>query len=235
MLLEVKELRVRYDLVEAVKGISLFIEEGKVVALLGANGAGKTSIMKTILGLKAIYKGEIWFKSERIDSLPVQEIVKKGIRYVPEGRRIFPGMSVMDNLLMGAYTSRDRDRIKKDIEKLFGYFPILEDRKKQMGGTLSGGEQQMLATARALMGRPTLLLMDEPTLGLSPLFVKEVARIVGSINKDGVSVLLVEQNAKMALSISERGYLLRVGEIVIEGGSQDLKRDEYVQKSYLGG
>ncbi|MFH1481412.1 MAG: ABC transporter ATP-binding protein, partial [Pseudomonadota bacterium] len=193
MFLEVEQLRVRYDLVEAVKRVSLNIEEGEIVALLGANGAGKTTTLKTILGLKALYSGEIRFRSEKINKLTVQEIVNRGIRYIPEGRRIFPRMSVMDNLLMGAYTREDKEGVEKDMDRVFRYFPILETRKSQMGGTLSGGEQQMLATARALMGNPKLLLMDEPTLGLSPLLVKGIAKMVQAINSEGVSVLLVEQ------------------------------------------
>jgi branched-chain amino acid transport system ATP-binding protein len=235
MLLEIKDLWVRYDLVEALRGISLTNDHGEIVTMLGANGAGKSTTLKAISGLKDPASGEVWFRGERIDGLPPHEIVRLGIAHVPEGRRIFPDMTVMDNLLMGTHLRRDSVGIKRDLEDIFAHFPILQERRNQQGGSLSGGEQQMLAIARALMSSPKIILMDEPTLGLSPLLVRETRRITGEINKNGVGIILVEQNARMALSTAHRGYVLMTGRIVLEGDSQQLLNNEQVKKFYLGG
>ncbi len=235
MLLEIKNLWVRYDLVEALRGLSITLDQGEIVTMLGANGAGKSTTLKTISGLKAPASGEVWFQGKRIDGLPPHAIVKQGVAHVPEGRRIFSGMSVMDNLLMGTHLRWDSKGIKKDLEDIFGHFPILRERRNQQGGSLSGGEQQMLAMARALMTSPKVILMDEPTLGLSPLMVREIRRMIGAINKNGVGIILVEQNARMALSTAHRGYVLVTGRIVLEGDSQQLKNNEQVKKYYLGG
>ena len=235
MLLEIKNLWVRYDLVEALRGLSITLDHGEIVTMLGANGAGKSTTLKTISGLKAPASGEVWFQGKRIDGLPPHAIVKQGVAHVPEGRRIFSGMSVMDNLLMGTHLRWDSKGIKKDLEDIFGHFPILRERRNQEGGSLSGGEQQMLAMARALMTSPKIILMDEPTLGLSPLMVREIRRLTGAINKNGVGIILVEQNARMALSTAHRGYVLVTGRIVLEGDSQQLKNNEQVKKYYLGG
>lgn len=235
MLLEIKDLWVRYDLVEALRGISLSLDQSEIVTMLGANGAGKSTTLKTVSGLKAPASGEVWFRGERIDGLPPHEIVRRGIAQVPERRRIFPEMTVMDNLLMGTHLRRDSAGIKRDLEDLFSHFPILQQRKNQQGGSLSGGEQQMLAIARALMSSPKIILMDEPTLGLSPLMVREIRQITQAINKNGVSIILVEQNARMALSTAHRGYVLMTGRIMLAGDSQQLLNNDQVKKYYLGG
>jgi branched-chain amino acid transport system ATP-binding protein len=235
MLLEIKDLWVRYDLVEALRGISLTNDHGEIVTMLGANGAGKSTTLKTISGLKDPASGEVWFRGERIDGLPPHEIVRLGIAHVPEGRRIFPDMTVMDNLLMGTHLRRDSVGIQRDLEDIFAHFPILQERRNQQGGSLSGGEQQMLAIARALMSSPKIILMDEPTLGLSPLMVREIRRITGEINKNGVGIILVEQNARMALSTAHRGYVLVTGRIMLAGDSQQLMNNDQVKKFYLGG
>lgn len=234
MLLELKEIRVHYDTLEAVKGISLSVAEGEIVALLGANGAGKSTIMRTIAGLKAPTSGEIWYKGDRIDGLSPQDIVRRRIALVPEARRLFPFMSVHENLKIGTYKRKDRD-IEKDIEEVYQRFPILKERRSLDAQALSGGEQQMLAIARALMARPDLLLLDEPTLGLSPLMRAEIANIITNINQRGVSVLLVEQNARLALRLAHRGYVTETGRISLEGTAQDLLSDEQVKRIYLAG
>lgn len=235
MLLEIKDLTVHYDKVEALKGISLTVEEGIIVTLLGANGAGKTTTLRTISGLKSPTRGEIWFAGRRINHLSPQDIVKAGIAQVPEGRRVFPKMSVMENLLMGAYLCSSKQEIKKSLEEIYAYFPILKERKKQLGGSMSGGEQQMLSTARALMSRPKLLLLDEPTLGLSPLMAQEVAGIVGTIGQKGFSAILVEQNARVALKLAQKGYVMETGRIVLGGATSELvTKSEYVKRAYLG-
>lgn len=234
MLLELKEIRVHYDTLEAVKGVSLSVAEGEIVALLGANGAGKSTIMRTIAGLKAPTSGEIWYKGDRIDGLSPQDIVRRRIALVPEARRLFPFMSVHENLKIGAYKRKDRD-IEKDIEEVYQRFPILKERRSLDAQALSGGEQQMLAIARALMARPDLLLLDEPTLGLSPLMRAEIANIITNINQRGVSVLLVEQNARLALRLAHRGYVTETGRISLEGTAQDLLSDEQVKRIYLAG
>ena len=235
MLLEIKDLWVRYDLVEALRGISLNLAQSEIVTILGANGAGKSTTLKTVSGLKEPGSGEIWFREERIDGLPPHEVVRRGIAQVPEGRRIFPEMTVMDNLLMGTHLRKDSTAVKQDLEYVFTHFPILQERKNQQGGSLSGGEQQMLAMARALMSSPKVMLMDEPTLGLSPLMVRQIKEITQTINQKGVSIILVEQNAHMALSIAHRGYVLMTGRVVLAGDRQLLLNNDQVKKYYLGG
>jgi branched-chain amino acid transport system ATP-binding protein len=235
MLLEIKDLWVRYDLVEALRGISLNLDQSEIVTMLGANGAGKSTTLKTVSGLKEPVSGEIWFRGERIDGLPPHEVVRRGIAQVPEGRRIFPEMTVMDNLLMGTHLRKDSTAARQDLEYVFTHFPILQERKNQQGGSLSGGEQQMLAIARALMSSPKIILMDEPTLGLSPLMVREIKQITQTINQKGVGIILVEQNARMALSIAHRGYVLMTGRIVLAGDRQLLLNNDQVKKYYLGG
>lgn len=234
MLLEVKNLTVHYYKVAALKGISFNVEEGSVVTLIGANGAGKTTTMRTISGLKHPSSGEIWFEGQRIDKLPPERINRLGIAQVPEGRRVFPQMTVMENLKMGAYLRRDTAAINRDLESVFEHFPRLKERTGQAGGTLSGGEQQMLAMGRALMSNPKLLLLDEPSLGMSPLMIVEVAKIVRDISKGGKTILLVEQNARLALALSQKGYVLETGSIVLEGASKELIKNNQVKKAYLG-
>ena len=235
MLLEIKNLDVNYAKAQALKDISIYVDDGEVVSIVGANGAGKTTILRTISGLKKPASGEISFKGQRIDGLSTHKIVKMGIAQIPEGRKIFAPMSVLDNIKTGAFIRKDTRTINQDIEEIYEHFPILKSRKNQLAGQLSGGEQQMLAIARALMTRPTLLLMDEPSTGLSPILVAEVAKIIEDINKDGISILLVEQNCRMALNLSKRAYILEVGSIALEGESSDLVDNELVKKSYLGG
>jgi len=234
-MLEIKDIRVHYGKVEAVKGVSLKVADGDVVTLLGANGAGKTTILRTISGLMRPTYGEIWFNKQRLDKMRAPEIVKMGIGHVPEARRVFADMSVEDNLIMGAYVRKDKEGIKKDLEELYVHFPILTQRKKQKAGSLSGGEQQMLAMARALMCNPKIVLMDEPSVGLSPVMEEEIAKIITTINSRGISVLLVEQNAAMALRLAKRGYVIEIGRIVLSGDRDELANNEAVKKAYLGG
>ena len=233
-LLEVKGLRVNDGKSEALRGISFRVDKGEVIALIGANGAGKTSTMKSLSGLIVPLAGEIWFHSQRIDRTPAHDRVRLGIAYIPEGRRVFSALSVRQNLQMGAYTRHEKKAVDEDIEKIYTTFPVLREKATQPAQALSGGQQQMLAIARALMSRPQLLLMDEPSLGLSPIVVKEVARIITRISKEGVSVVLVEQNALLALRISSRAYVLEVGNIVLEGNSKDLLNNETLIEAYLG-
>ena len=235
MLFEGKDVRVHYASVEALKGINLRLDQGKIVSLIGANGAGKSTILKAISGLIKLTSGELLFLGRRIDILPAHKIARLGIAHVPEGKRLFPTMSVSDNLEMGAYLISDRKMLAKAYEKVHGYFPVLEAKRQNLAGSLSGGEQQMLATGRALMTAPKLLLMDEPSLGLSPILVKTVAGIIREINGDGVSIFLVEQNARMALKLAHRAYVLEVGNIAMEGSGAELLRDPRVQEAYLGG
>lgn len=235
MLLEIKDLRVHYGRAEALKGISISVEEGTIVALIGANGAGKTTTLRTISGLKRPTSGEIWFKCKRIDRVPPHHIVKLGIGHIPEGRGVFAPMTVLDNLLMGAYLRKDRDQIDKDIDSIYQHFPILKERSKQGAGSLSGGEQQMLAVGRALMNNPKLLLMDEPSMGLSPILVADVGNIIRDINRTGITIILVEQNARMALELANKAYVLEVGSITLKGDAKELANDERVKKAYLGG
>lgn len=234
MLLEIKELRVHYGLAEALKGISLKVDEGEAVSIVGANGAGKTTILWTVSGLKKPTSGEIWFQGKRIDGMPACNIVKLGIAQVPEGRMIFTPMTVLDNLKIGAYLRKDEDGIAQDLDNMYRHFPILKERCSQLAGSLSGGQQQMLAIARALMARPKLLLMDEPSTGLSPLLVTELSNIIRDINQGGISIILVEQNARMAFELARRAYILEVGNIVQEGRTEELANSEVVRKAYLG-
>lgn len=234
MLLEIKDLRVHYGKAEALKGISLRVDEGAIVALIGANGAGKTTTLRTMSGLKVPTSGEIWFQGKRIDGMPAHEIVKLGIGHIPEGRMVLAPMTVLDNLKMGAYLCKDKHQIARDLDIMYERFPVLKERHKQLSGSLSGGEQQMLAIARALMTRPKLLLMDEPSMGLSPILVEEVSNIIRDINEGGIGIMLVEQNARMALGLANKAYILEVGSITLEGDAKELANDERVKKAYLG-
>jgi branched-chain amino acid transport system ATP-binding protein len=234
MLLKIKNVRVHYGKAEALKGISLDVESGAVVALLGANGAGKSTTLRAISGLKKVTSGEIWFQEGRIDGIPAYEIVRRGIAQIPEGRMVLASLTVMENLEMGAYLVKDKQEQHRSLEKVFRYFPVLRERQKQAAISLSGGEQQMLATGRALMSSPELVLMDEPSMGLSPIMVQEVGKIVRDINRDGVTILLVEQNARMALRLAHYAYILEVGSISLEGEGKKIANDEYVKHTYLG-
>jgi branched-chain amino acid transport system ATP-binding protein len=236
MYFEMKELVVNYDRVVALKNVSLSMEKEEIIALIGANGAGKTTIIRAITGLTKIRSGEIWFNGKRIDEFPPQNIVGMGIVAVPEGRRIYPYMSVFDNLRMGAYSRKDRKNIPQDMEKLYKLFPILKERRHQQGGSLSGGEQQQLALGRALIAKPKLLLLDEPSLGLSPKLVREVGKTITMINKvEKISIILVEQNARMALKISDRGFVLETGTVALQDDSKNMINNDYVRRIYLGG
>ena len=234
-MLEVKDINVYYGAIHAIKGISLSVEEGEIVTLIGANGAGKSTTLRTISGLLKPKTGEINFLGKSIASMPAHKIVREGISQVPEGRRIFAEMTVQENLELGAFTRSDTDEIQNDFKMVFGRFPRLEERRLQLAGTLSGGEQQMLAMGRALMSRPKLLLLDEPSMGLAPLLIKEIFSIIVDINKTGTTVLLVEQNANMALSIANRAYVLETGRITISGDATELAASEDIRKAYLGG
>jgi len=235
MLLEIKDLRVHYGRAEALKGISVSVEEGAIVALIGANGAGKTTTLRTISGLKRPTSGEIWFQGKRIDRMQAHHIIKLGIGHIPEGRGVFAPMTVLDNLLIGAYLRKDREQIDRDLDSVYQHFPVLKERGNQKAGSLSGGEQQMLAVGRALMNNPKLLLMDEPSMGLSPILVADVGNIIQDINKVGITVILVEQNARMALKLANKAYVLEVGSITLKGDAKELANDERVKKAYLGG
>ncbi len=236
MYFEVKNISLNYDRVRAVRNVSISMEEGETIALIGANGAGKSSTLRAITGLKKLTEGEIWFDGARLDTLPPDQIVRKGVAMVPEGRRVFPLMSVKDNLLMGAFTRSNKKAIAADLEGVLVRFPRLKERYSQAAGTLSGGEQQMLVIGRALMAAPRLLLLDEPSLGIAPKLVQDIARSIVAINRDhGVSVILVEQNSRMALAISRRAYAFSTGEIAIEGVSSELRTDKRIQALYLGG
>lgn len=235
VMLQVKDIHVSYGAIKALKGISLTLNKGEIVALIGSNGAGKSTTLNTISGIYHPSNGNLYFNGEDITETPAQKIVKKGIIQVPEGRKIFSRMSVLENLEMGAYTVNDRDLIEQRLEESFTLFPRLKERQKQLGGTLSGGEQQMLAMARALMAGPEVLLMDEPSMGLAPILVEQIFDIIRDINDKGTTILLVEQNAQMALSIADRGYVLQTGEIVLEDDASALIENEMVQKAYLGG
>jgi len=232
----VRNVSVYYDKVRAVSDISLVMDAGEVIAIIGANGAGKTTTLRAVTGLAPVASGEIWFDGHRIDRLRPDRIVGLGISMVPEGRHVFPFMSVGDNLLMGAFARRDRRAIEQDVERVFARFPRLKERRRQQAGTLSGGEQQMLAIGRALMARPKLLLMDEPSLGLAPHLVREIARAILAVNREEkVAVVLVEQNSRMALKVSTRAYVLETGQVALEGRSADLLNNEQVRRLYLGG
>jgi branched-chain amino acid transport system ATP-binding protein len=231
----IRNLRVFYGRVEALKGISLEVDQGAIVTLIGANGAGKSTALRTISGLVRPASGEIVFQGKRIDSLSPQDVVRGGIAHVPEGRRVFPFMTVRENLNMGAFRRKNKEEIKKNLEGIFEHFQILRERRSQRAGSLSGGEQQMLAIGRALMSQPSLLLLEEPSLGLAPLMVREVGRIIGEINQRQVGIILVEQNAHMALRIARKGYVLETGSIALQGPASDLIDNEHVKKAYLGG
>jgi len=233
--LKIEDISVYYGAIQALKQVSLEVKEGSIVTLIGANGAGKTTTLKTTSGILKPRTGKITFKGQDITKTPPQQIVGLGISQVPEGRRVFPSMSVMENLEMGAYLRRDKQGISQDLEVVFERFPRLLERKKQMAGTLSGGEQQMLAIGRALMSKPQLLLLDEPSMGLAPLLVKEIFAIIKDINERGTTVLLVEQNANMALSIADEAYVLETGQIVLAGSANELAKSPQVKKAYLGG
>jgi branched-chain amino acid transport system ATP-binding protein len=235
MLLEVKDLRIRYALVDAVKGVSLGVEEGHVVTLIGANGAGKSTMLKSLSGIVRPYAGEIWFRDQRVDGWKPAKIVRTGIAQVPEGGRVFSKLTVAENLRAGAYLRKDKERVRRDYERVFRHFPILKERSRQKAGTLSGGERQMLAFGRALMNGPNLLLLDEPSLGLSPILVRTIFSIIRAINEEGATILLVEQNAKMALELAKYAYVFETGAIVLEGPAQQLKESEEVKRAYLGG
>jgi branched-chain amino acid transport system ATP-binding protein len=234
-MLKLENVNAYYGTVHSLKGINLHIDEGEIVVLIGANGAGKTTTLKTISGILKPKTGKILFEEKDVNSYIAPDIVKLGISHVPEGRRVFPNMSVMENLEMGAYTRKDKSGLKSDYDNIFSRFPILFERKNQLSGTLSGGEQQMLAIGRALMSRPKLLLLDEPSMGLAPLIVKEIFSIIKAINESGTTILLVEQNANMALQCADRAYVIRTGSIEIEGSASELLNDERIKKAYLGG
>lgn len=234
MLLEVRDLWVHYGRAEAIKGISMEVEEGSIVTLIGANGAGKTTTLRAVSGLKRPTSGEIWYQSQRIDRLASHEIVRRGITHVPEGRQLFYSLSVVQNLEMGGFLLRRRSAFKKNLESMLEHFPNLRERIKNRATDLSGGEQQMVAVARALMSNPRVVLMDEPSLGLSPLMVSEVGEIIRQINKMGVTIVLVEQNARMALRLANTAYVLEVGTIALKGDAKIIAGDAYVTKAYLG-
>lgn len=235
MLLEVKELKVRYGTVEAVKGVSLMVEEGSIVTLIGANGAGKSTILKALSGLIRPFSGEIRLEGKRVDIWKPAKIVKAGMAQVPEGGRVFSKLTVAENLRAGAYLRRDREKLNKDYERVFKLFPILLERLKQKAGTMSGGERQMLAFGRALMNGPKLLLLDEPSLGLAPILVDEIFKVILAIRDEGVTILIVEQNAKKALELADKGYVFETGKIVFEGSAEKLKNSAEVRQAYLGG
>jgi branched-chain amino acid transport system ATP-binding protein len=234
MLLEVKDLNVYYGAIHALQGITFEVGEGEIVSLIGANGAGKSTTLNSLSGLLQSRSGSVHFRSADLSLATPEEIVKRGIIQVPEGRKIFGTLTVMENLEMGAYTRSNREEIAASLERVYQSFPRLKDRQRQLGGTLSGGEQQMLAIARGLMGKPQLLLLDEPSMGLSPLLVEEIFAIIQEINRGGTSILLVEQNAQMALSVANRGYVLETGRVVLEGTGEDLMSNPDVARAYLG-
>ena len=233
-LLEIKDLEVNYGVIKAIKGVSFDVNEGEIIALIGANGAGKTTILHTITGLIQAKKGSIVFDGKELTKTPPHKIVSMGMAHVPQGRRIFQQLSVLENLKLGAYTRKNKSEIASTLKMVYERFPRLEERKNQVAGTLSGGEQQMLAMGRALMSKPRIILMDEPSMGLSPLLVSEIFDIIKVINESGTTVLLVEQNAKKALSIADRAYVLETGKITLSGDAKDLINDESVKKAYLG-
>ncbi len=234
-LLEIKDLEVFYGVIQALKGISFSVDEGEIITLIGANGAGKTTTMQSVIGLIPKKAGTVTYNGENITHTPAHKLVGKGMAQVPEGRRIFQELTVYENLLMGAFLNKDKKEIKEDIERIYTLFPRLKERKSQIAGTLSGGEQQMLAMGRALMSKPKLLMLDEPSMGLSPLLVDEVFNLIKEINKDGTTILLVEQNAGKSLAISDRAYVLENGKIVLTGTGKELMESDMVKKAYLGG
>ncbi|NLZ53097.1 MAG: ABC transporter ATP-binding protein [Thermoanaerobacteraceae bacterium] len=233
-MLKLENIITHYGNIQALKGISIDVKEGEIVTIIGANGAGKTTTLKTICGLVPPTSGKIYFQDKDITHKTTSDIVESGIAMVPEGRRVFPRMSVLENLQLGAYLNKDKTEVKNDLEKVFNFFPILKDRIKQISGTLSGGEQQMLAIGRALMARPKLLLLDEPSMGLAPKIVANIFDIIMEINRTGTTILLVEQNARMALSIAHKGFVIETGKIVLQDTAENLLNDEQVKKAYLG-
>ncbi len=233
-ILEVKNLKVNYGVIEAIKGVSFEVEQGEIIALIGANGAGKTTIMQTVNGLHPAKEGQVLLNGENITNIPAHKIILKGMTQVPEGRRIFQELTVFDNLMLGAYTRKDKKEFKATLESVYEKFPILSERNKQIAGTLSGGEQQMLAMGRARMSKPKLLMLDEPSMGLAPLLVEQIFEIVLKLNQAGTTILLVEQNAQMALSIANRAYVLETGHVVKEGSADALMHDDAVRTAYLG-
>jgi len=234
-MLEIKNLNVHYGVIHALKNVSLTVNKGEIITLIGANGAGKSTTLRTISGLIKATSGEILLEGKNITGISATQRVEMGISQVPEGRRIFPEMTVLENLELGAFVRKDKHKIKEDLENVFKMFPILNERKKQVAGTLSGGEQQMLAIGRALMSKPRILLMDEPSMGLAPLLVREIFEIIRDINKAGTTILLVEQNASMALSIAHRAYVIENGSIVITGTGEELAKSDEIKRAYLGG
>ncbi len=233
-MLEVNDLKVYYGVIQAIKGVSFQVNEGEVIALIGANGAGKTTILHTITGLLSPHSGSVVFEGTDITKVPAHKIVSLGMAHVPEGRRVFAQLSVLQNLMLGAFTRTDKNEIQESLEEVYKRFPRLAERKNQIAGTLSGGEQQMLAMGRALMSKPRIILMDEPSMGLSPILVNEIFDIIQSVSAGGTTVLLVEQNAKKALSIADRAYVLETGKIVLEGEASVLMNDDSIKKAYLG-
>ena len=233
-MLEIKDLEVYYGMIQAIKGVSFDVNEGEVIALIGANGAGKTTILHTITGLINAQKGSVWFEGKDITKVPAHKIVSMGMAHVPEGRRVFANLTVLQNLKMGAYTRKDKTEIEQTLDSIYKRFPRLMERQNQLAGTLSGGEQQMLAMGRALMSHPKIILMDEPSMGLSPIFVNEIFDIIKSVSTSGTTVLLVEQNAKKALSIADRAYVLETGTISMTGSADELLHNDAVRKAYLG-
>ena len=233
-MLEVRDLKVNYGMIQAIKGVSFHVEQGEVIALIGANGAGKTTILHTITGLLAPKEGSVVFEGTDITKIPAHKIVPMGMAHVPEGRRVFANLTVLQNLKMGAYTRKDKAEIQETLQMIYQRFPRLEERQNQLAGTLSGGEQQMLAMGRALMSHPKIILMDEPSMGLSPIYVNEIFQIIQDVSKTGTTVLLVEQNAKKALSIADRAYVLETGKIVLEGRASTLLDNDDIKKAYLG-
>lgn len=234
MLLKLTDIVVHYHKVAALKGISLEVQENGLVTIIGSNGAGKSTTLRTISGLVRPSAGEIWFDGQRIDGLAADKILKLGIAHVPEGRRVFPDLTALENLYTGAFTRSDKDGIERDLQNVFTHFPRLKERRNQLAKTMSGGEQQMLAIGRALMANPRLLLLDEPSLGLAPIIVQEIARILTEINNKGVAVILVEQNAELALELARQGYVLETGHIALQGEAKELMNNEHVRKAYLG-
>ena len=233
-MLQVQDLKVYYGVINAIKGVSFEVNEGEVIALIGANGAGKTTILHTVTGLVSPKSGSVVFEGKSLTKMPAHKIVGLGMAHVPEGRRVFGQLTVYDNLMLGAFSLRSRTKIEENLRYVYSHFPRLEERKNQVAGTLSGGEQQMLAMGRALMSNPKIILMDEPSMGLSPLLVNEIFKIIKEVSKDGATVLLVEQNAKKALSIADRAYVLETGKIVMEGRAADLLNDARIRTAYLG-
>jgi branched-chain amino acid transport system ATP-binding protein len=234
-MLKLDNLHVYYDAIHAIKGVSLEVGEGEIVTLIGANGAGKTSILRTVSGLERARAGRIEFMGQNIASLPAQEVVRLGISHVPEGRRVFTSLTVTENLELGAYLCRDRKSAADSMQRVFEYFPRLYERRHQVAGTLSGGEQQMLAMGRGLMSRPRLMMLDEPSMGLAPVLVRQIFAIIGEIHRQGTTILLIEQNAHMALSVAHKGYVLETGKIVLQGTAKELLDSEEVKNAYLGG